>query len=208
MPDFRSIRPEIKVRPAFYLRKYDMPGNPGEPCLEERITVSPDKPVAMINYRYDGRDTAEFRNNNYLQGFAHLSSNLKIWKHWGLGFMEEVLNGEVSQPSGVCHHQFWSETMALQPVIEGMLGYRPDAVNRKIYLKPWFPELSGAINVTRFSFTKKSGEWLDVQLSPVLPPGSQVDKITVNGLPARDWGVRKARQEFRVWGRRTGQMEA
>ncbi|MBW6460416.1 MAG: hypothetical protein K0B08_07555, partial [Bacteroidales bacterium] len=199
---------------------------------------------------------AEFRNNNYLQGFAHLSSNLEIWKYWGLGFMEEVLNGEVFQPSGVCHHQCWSETMALQPVIEGMLGYRPDAVNRKIYLKPWFPadwesmsvkgirvgeekmsmlvqssrfkvqsysdevgsdkvdadrgygargiELNGAMNVTRFSFAKKAGERLDVHLQPVLPPGCKVEKITVNGLPARDWGLREARQgwvipEFGFW---------
>ncbi|MBW6461192.1 MAG: SUMF1/EgtB/PvdO family nonheme iron enzyme, partial [Bacteroidales bacterium] len=61
MPDFRSIRPEIEVRPAGYLRKYDLAGNPYGPRLEERITVSPDKPVAVINYRYDGRDTAEFR---------------------------------------------------------------------------------------------------------------------------------------------------
>ena len=82
---------------------------------------------------------AEFRNNNYLQGYSHLMSNILIYKYWGLGFIEEVLNGETFEPFGVCHHQCWSETMALQPAIEGMLGYQPDAMKRQITLKPWFP---------------------------------------------------------------------
>jgi hypothetical protein len=82
---------------------------------------------------------AEFRNSNYLQGFSHVMSNILIYKYWGLGFIEEVLNGETFEPFGVCHHQCWSETMALQPVIEGMLGYEPDALKHKIKLKPWFP---------------------------------------------------------------------
>ncbi|MFA4863875.1 MAG: amylo-alpha-1,6-glucosidase, partial [Bacteroidales bacterium] len=82
---------------------------------------------------------AEFRNNNYLQGFSHLMSNILIYQYWGLGFIEEVLHGEIFQPFGVCHHQCWSETMALQPAIEGMLGYQPDALKHQISLKPWFP---------------------------------------------------------------------
>jgi hypothetical protein len=82
---------------------------------------------------------AEFAYGNYLQGYAHLMSNVLIFKYWGLGFIEEVLHGEIFQPFGVCHHQCWSETMALQPAIEGMLGYRPDALKHKLTLKPWFP---------------------------------------------------------------------
>jgi glycogen debranching enzyme len=82
---------------------------------------------------------AEFRAGSYLQGYSHLTSNLEIWKYWGLGFMEEVLNGEVFHPAGVCHHQCWSETMAIQPLIEGMMGFRPDALHRKLALSPWLP---------------------------------------------------------------------
>ena len=66
-------------------------------------------------------------------------NNLLIYQHWGLGFVEEVLNGEVYEPSGVCNHQCWSETMVLQPAIEGMLGFRPDAANHRIELSPAFP---------------------------------------------------------------------
>jgi hypothetical protein len=82
---------------------------------------------------------AEFKYYNYLQGYSHLMSNILIYKYWGLGFIEEVINGEIYEPFGVCHHQCWSETMALQPVIEGMLGYQPDALKHQITLKPWFP---------------------------------------------------------------------
>jgi len=188
---------------------------------------------------------AEFRTGNYLQGFSHLSSNLMIWQYWGLGFNEEVLNGEVFEPSGVCHHQCWSETMALEPVIEGMLGYQPDALKHQLKLKPWFPmdwdtvqvsnirlgeerismeawkqggreagdqggnlEASGlqpdACWMSTYTFSKSSSTRLDVQFQPVLPHGCKVEKITVNGQPARDWGVREAPQgwvipEFGFW---------
>jgi glycogen debranching enzyme len=174
---------------------------------------------------------AEFRYRNYLQGYSHLSSNLMIWKYWGLGFNEEVLNGEIFEPSGVCHHQCWSETMALEPAIEGMLGFRPDAVNHILSLSPWFPmdwekvDASGiriGVDTIRMTFVRNrqgdkgtggqgemefssiymfdrtSGERLDVHFQPVLPPGSVVEKITVNGQPAREWGVRPSPQGWEV----------
>ena len=183
---------------------------------------------------------AEFRNNNYLQGYSHLMSNILIYKYWGLGFIEEVLNGEFFQPFGVCHHQCWSETMALQPAIEGMLGYLPDALNHQITLKPWFPanwdsvkvsrirvggelismearrqggieagklgsgEAGKALQISSYSFTKEPESRLDVHFQPVFPPGSIIQKITVNGLPAKDWGARIVNQgwvipDFGFW---------
>ncbi len=174
---------------------------------------------------------AEFRNNNYLQGFSHLSANLMIWKYWGLGFNEEVLNGEVFLPEGVCHHQCWSETMALEPAIEGMLGYSPDALNNTITLKPWFPADWDSVNVrgirigdetvsmevlrqnggeageglvSTYFFSKSLTGRLDMHLQPVFPPGSVIKRITVNGLPAKEWGVREAEQgwvipDFGFW---------
>lgn len=66
-------------------------------------------------------------------------ANLMIYNDWGFGYNEEVLNGNVYKPSGVCRHQCWSETMALQPVVEGMLGYQPDAPHHTIFLSPNVP---------------------------------------------------------------------
>jgi glycogen debranching enzyme len=165
---------------------------------------------------------AEFRNNNYLQGYSHLMSNMLLYKYWGLGFIEEVLHGETFEPFGVCHHQCWSETMALQPAIEGMLGYQPDALNHKLTLKPWFPADWDSVKVTgirlgneeismeagrhggmeagkqgfvnTFIFDKSGTDRLDVHFQPVFPPGSTIKKIRVNGLPAKDPGFRVTEQ--------------
>ncbi|MBN1338686.1 MAG: hypothetical protein JXA03_05145 [Bacteroidales bacterium] len=82
---------------------------------------------------------AEYRYGNAIQGFTHLYNNLLIHRNWGLGFTEEVLNGEKYEPSGVCRHQCWSETMVIQPVIEGMLGLKPDAVRNYLGFAPQLP---------------------------------------------------------------------
>jgi glycogen debranching enzyme len=82
---------------------------------------------------------AEYNNGKEVQGYAHLMNSLQVYKHWGLGYIEEVLNGETYQPSGVCRHQCWSETMVLQPAIEGMLGLKPDAITSSLELSPRFP---------------------------------------------------------------------
>ncbi len=162
---------------------------------------------------------AEFRYHNYLQAFAHLSANHQLWKYWGLGFSEEVLHGEVFQPAGVCHHQCWSETMSLQPVIEGMLGSRPDALHNRIDLSPWFPADWDSVSVqgirvgddriemavyrekgkglseggddgpTVYQLGKDSATGIHVHLSPVLPPGCTVKDIRVNDVPQRAWAL-------------------
>jgi glycogen debranching enzyme len=180
---------------------------------------------------------AEFSNNNYLQGFSHLMGNSLIYKYWGLGFIEEVLNGETFEPFGVCHHQCWSETMAIQPVIEGMLGYQPDAPKHKISLKPWFPADWDSVSVqgirvgdevismgawrhggmeagkqgsgeagflSNYTFSKKPAGRLGVQFQPVFPPGTVIKKILVNGLPAKDPGIKETEQgwvipDFGFW---------
>ncbi|MCD4732559.1 MAG: hypothetical protein K8R74_18310, partial [Bacteroidales bacterium] len=82
---------------------------------------------------------AEYSQGKDVQGFTHTMNNLLVYQHWGLGFIEEVLNGEIYEPAGVCRHQSWSETMVLQPTIEGMLGFKPDAFNNSLQLSPKFP---------------------------------------------------------------------
>jgi glycogen debranching enzyme len=174
---------------------------------------------------------AEFRSNNFLQGYSHLMSNILIYKYWGLGFIEEVLNGETYEPFGVCHHQCWSETMALQPVIEGMLGYQPDALKHKMSLKPWFPADWDSVSVkgirigdeeismearrhggmeagklgsgeagffSTYTFSKEPTGRLGVQFQPVFPPGALIKKVRVNGLPAKDPGVRETDQGWLI----------
>jgi hypothetical protein len=74
-----------------------------------------------------------------VQGFSKMMSNLLVYKNWSLGYIEEVLHGTQYKYFGVCRHQAWSETMVLQPAIEGMLGLKPDAMENRVWLNLAFP---------------------------------------------------------------------
>ncbi len=145
---------------------------------------------------------AEYNNGNYLQGFSHVMNNLLVYKSWGLGYVEEVLNGRIYEPSGVCHHQCWSETMVLQPIIEGMLGIEPDAMKNKLSLSPRLPVNWDFINVenikvgdnilnykmirsgnkTTYTFKHKGDKELILDFSPSFPPLTKIKDIKINGV--------------------------
>jgi glycogen debranching enzyme len=82
---------------------------------------------------------AEYQYGNAVQGFTHMMNNIGIKNYWSLGFVEEVMNGAVYKPSGVCPHQCWSETNILHPGINGMIGWQPDAPQGLAVLEPQFP---------------------------------------------------------------------
>lgn len=81
----------------------------------------------------------DYAAGNSAQGFSKMMSNLLVYKNWSLGYIEEVLHGTQYKYFGVCRHQAWSETMVLQPAIEGMLGFNPDAMNNILGLSLRFP---------------------------------------------------------------------
>jgi glycogen debranching enzyme len=80
---------------------------------------------------------AEFRYGRWLQGLMHIQNSLRDENRSALGCVEEVLHGELYQPAGVCPHQAWSESMALQPIYEGLLGIRPHALERRLEIAPF-----------------------------------------------------------------------
>ena len=154
---------------------------------------------------------AEYATGNYLQGFSHLMNNLNIYKHWGLGFAEEVLNGAEYKPSGVCAHQCWSETMVLQPAIEGMLGIDIRSQENKLSLSPRLPAQWDSLDVKNiridkrfigFHFTRRNdtvsgnrstrifeynfslagGKPLKIEFMPVFPPSGLIKKVTLDGV--------------------------
>ncbi len=144
---------------------------------------------------------AEYATGNPIQGFSHIMNNLNVYKNWGLGFVEEVLNGAEYQPSGVCAHQCWSETMVLQPAIEGMLGLDINAQERKILLAPQLPPQWDSLHVehiriadqsVNFLYSRKEGtneyQFMLYQGNPVMidfmpsyPAGTHFKTVTING---------------------------
>jgi glycogen debranching enzyme len=127
-------------------------------------------------------------------------ANLMIYNDWGFGYNEEVLNGDIYKPSGVCRHQCWSETMALQPVVEGMLGFQPDAPCRTLTFAPNIPgqwdflqienlrcgndfinvSMQKKSNSVSWSFLPKEGE-VKVNFRPIFNFGETPTRILLNG---------------------------
>lgn len=144
---------------------------------------------------------AEYAYGNYIQGFSHIMNNLDIYKNWAKGFAEEVLNGSAYKPSGVCPHQCWSETMILQPAIEGMLGLVVDGNENKIILSPHFPADWDSASVKNirigkftfdllmrrtdksyfYAFTPHGNQQVNIEFSPTFPAGTKFNTITRNG---------------------------
>ena len=146
---------------------------------------------------------AEYNNGNCLQGFSHVMSNLNVYQDWGLGFVEEVLHGETYKPFGVCPHQCWSETMVIQPIIEGMLGLVTDATENTIILKPCLPanwdylfvgnirlgnhyidmNMERDSSITKYVFKSTNDAIIKVNFEPIFPYGTKFDELIINGEP-------------------------
>ena len=142
---------------------------------------------------------SEYQTGHYRAGFQHITNNLLQYRHWSPGSIEETLNGDVYKPNGVCSHQCWSETMVLQPAIEGMLGLKPDALNNTLGLSPYFPwdwkyasvknirmkdalvNLDMKRDVKNTFYTLNANREVKIKLSPVLPLQTKVGKVRVNG---------------------------
>ena len=154
---------------------------------------------------------AEYAGGNPVQGFSHLMNNLNIYKNWGLGFAEEVLNGAEYKPSGVCAHQCWSETMIIQPALEGLLGLDVRAQENKLNLSPSLPAQWDSIDVkniridnrrvdlhytrkdnpeagqknslSTWHFSLDQGKSVKIVFMPAFPPATQIHTLTLNGRP-------------------------
>lgn len=143
---------------------------------------------------------AEYQYGRGVQGFTHLMNNLKVYQDWSLGLVEEVLHGSEYKPFGVCPHQCWSETMVIQPIVEGMLGFKGDVMKNRMSLRPNLPanwDYLTAKNI-RFGnrllsmdFRREGGKYVYIfqnparkpvrlDFAPVLPPGTFISDVTNN----------------------------
>lgn len=140
-----------------------------------------------------------FPNGLYKAGYQYIMNSLLVYQDWALGSIEETLNGELYKPNGVCSHQCWSETMVLQPAIEGMLGFAPDALHDSLQLAPYFPwdwpfatvrnirmgrhmldlHMKRAAGHTDWRFV--TGSALNIHFAPAFPPGTKPEKLLYNG---------------------------
>ncbi|HTR99847.1 MAG TPA: GH116 family glycosyl hydrolase, partial [Bacteroidota bacterium] len=146
---------------------------------------------------------AAYAYGNSVQGFTLMSETMDVETHWAAGFVQEVLDGAVYAPSGVCSHQCWSETAILHPGACGMIGWKPDATTMTAALAPRFPVVWDRVRVRNLgmggstvdlAFDRNAGSasyWLrltsgapvTIVLRPDVLPGTTVTEIALNGKP-------------------------
>jgi glycogen debranching enzyme len=146
---------------------------------------------------------AEYEYGNSTQGFMHIWNNMQIKNFWALGYVEEVMHGAVYRPTGVCPHQCWSETNILHPAITGMVGWKPNAIEKIVDFKPRFPmqwdtvEVSNlkvgssvirytmkrSVQKTEYTFVLEHGSPVDIHFTPEIPMGMVITSTIVNGKP-------------------------
>jgi glycogen debranching enzyme len=82
---------------------------------------------------------ADYKYSLSEEGYYLLMTILKNTYDNALGYIGDVFRGDIYENVG-CPHQGWSETMGLWPFLEGILGLRFDAINKKLFTKPAFPK--------------------------------------------------------------------
>ncbi|HTO93673.1 MAG TPA: hypothetical protein VMM80_04855, partial [Bacteroidota bacterium] len=146
---------------------------------------------------------AAYAYGNSVQGFTLMSETMDVESHWAAGFVQEVLNGAVYAPSGVCPHQCWSETAILHPGASGMIGWHPDATTMTAGLCPRFPvnwdrvrirnlrvggstldlSFERTTGLARYGLRLTSGSPVTIDIRPEIPAGAVVTGFSVNGDP-------------------------
>jgi glycogen debranching enzyme len=150
----------------------------------------------------------EYTYGRSAQAFMHVMNTMRLKTPWALGFAEEVMHGAVYSPTGVCPHQCWSETNIIHPVIEGMIGWKPNAPGRAADLSPRFPVHWDTVTVsnlcvgasrvrvrlqrspgsTTYQLELTSGPAVAVSFAPEIADGMAVRRITLDGKAVANGG--------------------
>lgn len=146
---------------------------------------------------------AQYDEGWFSPGFTNIMHNLNNYSIWSLGFIEEVLDGSSYRKRGVCSHQCWSGTMIPMPAIEGMLGLKPNAPEKKLTFAPALPadwefltlenmrvgdsfitaEMKKEEGIITYEFIPQTGESATLVFKPYLPAGTEITEVLLDGTP-------------------------
>jgi glycogen debranching enzyme len=82
---------------------------------------------------------AEWRAGRWEAALAHLKSNASLAGERAKGAFDESLHGLERAGTG-CPDQACSAAMVISPVIEGLWGAVPDALNQTVQVSPYLPQ--------------------------------------------------------------------
>ena len=144
---------------------------------------------------------AEYACHRGEAGCEHLLANARLPFARGVGMFEEVLHGATERAAGVCPDQAWSAAMLVAPLVEGMLGARPDALAERLTLAPHLParwrecewrnlhvghttldvRVTAKADRMEVRMRRTGGRRLALVVAPAMPPGRVPADATVDG---------------------------
>lgn len=142
---------------------------------------------------------SEYEYGLYDRGFEHIMQNMLEYAGDCHGRIPEVLSGYTHKSCGITRNQCWSETMTVQSVIEGMLGFCPDAMTSSLTLAPRIPLMWNTLTVSGLkvgnasvdmemqkssgvvTYALHSSKALSVRMKPSFGIGTTVRYVKVDG---------------------------
>ncbi|MBA2647673.1 MAG: amylo-alpha-1,6-glucosidase [Pyrinomonadaceae bacterium] len=93
-----------------------------------------------------------YRYNRPHVGYQALTANALLSFTEALGYVTELISGEVNTPFGrSSHHQVWSEAMIVTPLLRGLLGIEANDGGRSLRFAPQLPADWNQIAVSNFA---------------------------------------------------------
>jgi len=147
-------------------------------------------------------NTAQFKHHCSLSGYQILKSNINHVFDHALGVVPEVFSGELNEKLGEgYHHQGFSTTGYLLPLVKGLLGLEVNATQNSVTCSPGLPGgwdsvvvRNLALGGQRYDLCISQGDSaLDMSVcggdsasfellpSPDLPPGRIIERASANG---------------------------
>ena len=169
--------------------------------------------ASMAAYRY-GRPHV---------GYQALMANALLTESGALGYVTELLSGDVNAAFGrSSHHQVWSEAMVVTPLVRGLLGIEPLEGGNRLRIAPQLPAgwdrasirrvvsagVRFDVNITRrigaltVRVTREPGQAggrhavPSLLLAPAFPLDATIDRVAVDGKPVRSNAVRMGDVQF------------
>ncbi len=151
-------------------------------------------------------------------GYQALMANTLLSYTNALGYVTELLSGDLNAPFGrSSHHQVWSEAMVVTPVMRGLFGIDVSGGGKRIRFAPQIPadwNDAGAWNVRTgdgaydFVVARKDGVYsvfvsrrdakgpATIELAPAFALDAVIKRVTVEGKNLQFRSVRRGDRQF------------
>ena len=100
-------------------------------------------------------NTAQLKHHNALSGYQVLQSNIKHVFDHALGVVPEVFSGETNEKLAEgYHHQGFSTTGYMLPIVKGLLGLEVDQAHKEIHFSPHMLPYTSRVDLKHINLGK------------------------------------------------------